>query len=107
VGDQINLGRQARQDSPTPSSAEVDFLNITSSIGTVLKSYERLLGLGERTESTTQGVSKCAARDGSDRCEPSPRANFLSTTPQSRFFHCARRVTLQRLFSVPSLSSSL
>jgi hypothetical protein len=51
LGDQINLGRQARQDSPTPSSAEVDFLNITSSIGTVLKSYERLLGLGERTES--------------------------------------------------------
>jgi hypothetical protein len=56
---------------------QTNFLNITSRIDDVLKSYERLLGLGERTESTAQGLSKCEARDGSNRCESSPHATFF------------------------------
>jgi hypothetical protein len=100
----IAFCRAGRRGRTAPLLAQQkDFLNITSRIDDILKSYERLLGLGERTESTAQDVSKCEARDGSDRCESSPHANFLSTTPQPCFIHCARQVTMQRLFSVPSL----
>jgi hypothetical protein len=59
--------RQAGEaDNPTPSLAEVDFLNIRSRISNVLKLYERLQGLSERSKSTTQGVLKYVARNDSN-----------------------------------------
>jgi len=71
----------AKRHNPTPSLAEVDFLNIRSRNSNVLKLYERLLGLSERFKSTTQGVLKYVARNDSNYYKKSLYTNFLLITP--------------------------